>query len=270
MLATAERLHQCDRRQHLVQARRHAAFLLSLHASGVAHVAVQPLNHQQQWRQGGGDSQRQLPVQHEHHDQHGHDGQAVPHKGQRPFGEHVAQQVGVTGHLADQLAGAVAAMECERQALQVGEQFTPQAPGDAVPDPGAAVKLQIGHHTGGQRNQCDRAGHGHQRRPGAPAEHVAHRSHGAGEWLGQQDVIEDDFQRPGREQFGQHHADRAENRQRHGKTLLLEARHDQRTHLSPCRVGLECHAAPFSSRVDASCSLAASLASIRVRQSGCW
>ena len=206
VFVAAESLDQRDCAEHLTGTGGHSAFLLALLDDRLAHPPVQRVSDEHQQRQRCHDDQRQTPVQPEHHAQHASEQQQVRDQGQRPLGKQVAQLARVGRQLGQQFPAALLVMKAERKLLQAREQLAPQLVYQLVTDTRGQVRLQIAAGPAEQRDQQDHAGHREQRRPMPEFDQRGKHTQLLRQRLRQKDVIEDDFQRPRRDQLRRNHA----------------------------------------------------------------
>ena len=247
-----ERLHQRHRLQHFAHPRRHLPFLLLLRLDRELGLAVQVQQAVGEERQGGERDQADLPVDGDHDGEHAHHRQHIRGELEDRIGEHVLQGVGVARDLGEQVARAGAIVKRERQGLEVREHLAPQRVHHLVADGRRDEDLEVGEQSAGERDQHDAGGRFHQQRHLAHRQHPAQRPQQGRDRLVEDDVVENDLERPRLQQLRRGRPQRAQGGEQQSPLDLAQVGDEQLAE-SAQGASAQCHAlVPISSRRSAS------------------
>jgi len=238
VLLPGECLHNAHRREHLLNDGEHFAFFLPNLAGGFLDAPGIGIDDGKQNRRDRQCDEREAPVQPEHDADHSHERENVNYGAEQTAADEALNIVDVTGHSADQVAGAILVVEGERQPLHVRVDRAAQIVGDPLPDAGGQVLFGIGRNrveNGDQQNGDAGELHG---REFVGAEDVLDEERNA-RFAGAsfEYFIEDDLQRPRLKQVGNGFAQDGEEPEDERDRMRLE----QRTQREPLPAGRGTH-----------------------------
>ena len=196
-----ECLHQGDGREHLGHAGVDLALLLLLCLGRGLGLSIQVKQAEAEERQRGQRDRGDLPVQHEHDGQHADHGQGVGRELHDRVREEVLERVGVAGNPGHQVARARAIVKGKREPLEVREQFPAERVDHPVADRRGDEDLRVGKEPRAERDQHNGGGGpGEERRTVGGGDDVE-KPQGPRQRPAQDDVVQDDLQRPGLEEL---------------------------------------------------------------------
>ena len=222
-----ERLHQRHRRQHLAHPRRYLPFLPLLRLDRQLGLAVQVQQAVAQERQRGEGDEADLPVDRRQDREHACHGQHIRRELENRVGEHVLQGVRVSGDLGEQVAGARAGVKRERQRLQVREQLAAQRVHHPVADGRRDEDLEVGEQPAEQGDHHDAGRRLEQQRHLSRGQQALQRAQGARHRFVEDDVVEDDLERPRLEQLRRRGAQRAQGGEQQPASHLAQVGEEQ-------------------------------------------